>query len=80
MRYLCYFGRGREIKLKHPGSLISGAFRECKVTNLGQCANIRNLFTRETKYSSQDFDGLAKLARFYSYNDEYKAEGSCLMQ
>lgn len=73
LRSLTYFkiNGSAKITLKHPENLISAHLRMVKIVNLGQCAELANLYSWENEYVREDIAGLCGLRRICSSDDKY---------
>lgn len=72
MRYLNYFYWGDdiiELTLNHLEALVSLSTRKFKILNMSKCINLKNLYSEENPYKSNDIIPLKNLHRIYSYND-----------
>ena len=83
MRYLNYFYDGAgyyQLTLNHPEDLVSLSTERVKISNMGQCVNLRNLYSKYNTYSSDDIVPLRNIRRIYSLHDNYEQNDNCFLQ
>ena len=81
MRYLNYLCYGNvELTLKYPEDLVSLSIECAKLSNMNKCINLRNLYSAEYRYESDEIAHLRKLCRICSDSDVYRQNGSCFLQ
>ena len=78
MRYLSYHGnqisytessrRARALSTSH-----------AKISNMRQCTNLRNIYSYNNVYRSDDIVPLRNLRKIYSWNDEYQQNSNSLI-
>ena len=82
MRYLNYkkIGSNIELTLNHPEDIVSLSTERVKISNMGQCVNLRNLYSKWNTQKRDNIVPLKNLRRIYSYEDEYQQNDNCLIQ
>lgn len=62
-----------EITLDYPQYLVSATLHNVTITNINECINLKNLYSLENYYKSQNIKNISKLKRFYSECDYYNS-------
>ena len=83
MRYLNYIigpnSERIELTLSHPEDLVSVSTLRVKILNMNKCINLRNIFSWENIYKSDDIVPLKNLRRIYSNFDYYQQNDNCFL-
>ena len=65
-----------ELTLKYPEDIVSLSTVSVKISNMNECVNLINMYSRNSIYNSAGIVSLANMRKIYSFRDKNEQSGN----